>query len=124
MGGSLGQWPRSHGIGYETVGAGRGRGLSQSANFTGYTAVDRGWGVFFPEPSALPLPVVPAKPTTTKAIVARTLISRRAPAGHRECSRTLVPSLRMYALTRTTDCSPVQTGAPLAHGTHQENIRH
>lgn len=26
------QWPRSYGIGYETVGFGRGRGLSQSGN--------------------------------------------------------------------------------------------
>ncbi|MFG2662438.1 hypothetical protein [Streptomyces sp. NPDC048425] len=68
MRGVLAQWLWSHGIGYETVGVGRGQGLSQSGNFTGYTPVDRGRGTVFPEPSALPLPVVPAKPTTTRAL--------------------------------------------------------
>ncbi|MFI8792859.1 hypothetical protein [Streptomyces sp. NPDC055105] len=116
--------PRSHGIGYETVGVDRGRGLSQPRNFTGYTAVDRGRGTFFPEPSALPLPVVPAKPTTTRTMTARTLISRRAPAAHRECARTLVPSARTYSLTCTTWPLPRPPGAPLAHGTHQESSHH
>ncbi|MGW6484934.1 hypothetical protein ACWGDS_45245 [Streptomyces sp. NPDC055059] len=89
--------------------------MSQSANFTGYT-VDRGSGACFPEPSALPLPVVPAKPTTTKAMVARTLISRRAPAAHRECSRTFVPFARTYSLTCTTGCSPVHPARPSRTG--------
>lgn len=65
------QWPRSHGIGHKTVGVGRSRGPSQPGNFTGYTAVDRGRGACLPEPSALPLPKVPAKPTTTRAMTAK-----------------------------------------------------
>ncbi|MFB8267632.1 hypothetical protein ACFC96_13625 [Streptomyces sp. NPDC055955] len=96
-------------------------GLSRSGNFTGYTAVGRGLGVCFPESSALPLPGVPAKPTATTAMVARTLISRRAPAAHRECGRTLIPSARTYPSMCTTGRSPAQTSPvrPSAHGTHQ-----
>ncbi|MEK0097388.1 hypothetical protein WDA79_02500 [Streptomyces sp. A475] len=58
-------------MGDQADGVGLGRGLSQSGNRTGYTAVYQRLGTFFPGPSALPFPVVPAKPTTTGTLAAQ-----------------------------------------------------
>jgi hypothetical protein len=57
----------------------------------GYCTLDCGRGAASPLPAdALPLP----NATTANANPAKIVISRLAPAGHRECPRTGVPSER------------------------------
>lgn len=73
-------WLRSHRIGYDTVGVGRGAGVSQPGKCTGFTPVCCGRGncSLVPAPSADPPPLLP-KPTTARAITAKMVSSRRAP---------------------------------------------
>lgn len=51
-------WLRSHGIGYDTVGVGRGAGLSQPGKCTGYTPVCCGRGNRSPGPASPAAPLL------------------------------------------------------------------
>ncbi|MDI3390149.1 hypothetical protein QIS99_28745 [Streptomyces sp. B-S-A8] len=87
--------PVAHGIGYDTAGSGRGRGTS--LNSTGYCTVDLGPGL---EGDFCAAPLAPVPEALYAITIATTdtkmVISRRAPAGHRQWARTCVPSAFSY----------------------------